>query len=252
MPDHRRVDLLHYLARRADQCLAEPRRVQRAAVGQGGVGVGELQRRDGHVALADRGDRRLARLPDPAVLAVLPLDLLHVRAVLPAVLAPVLALVRVVLPHPVEPLAGRDRAGGLFGQVDARVLAEAPVELHLLHLLRGRLGAEHVVRRPVVALVHLVAEVVVNGVAGLDQRLGERHVAQAWLAVVDERGPVDVHRRRAGVKPVQREAVGDRRGGRGDLERRARRVLALGRPVQRRLAGAGLAAEAEQVVDLML
>ena len=39
------------------------------------------------------------------------LDLLHVRAVRAAVLAPVLALVRVVFPHAVEPLAGRDRPG---------------------------------------------------------------------------------------------------------------------------------------------
>src|SRR5438034_537994 len=152
VPDHRRVDLLDHLAGgRRHQRLAEPRAVQRAAVGQGSIGVGKLERRDGDVALADRGDGGLAGLPLPSALAVLPLDLLHVAAELLAVLAPVLAGAGVVLPQVVQPLPGRDGAGGLLGQVDAGVLAEAPVELHLLHLLH-RGGRRRLVVGPRVVL----------------------------------------------------------------------------------------------------
>src|SRR5271157_5076557 len=114
--DDGRVDPLDHLAGdRRDQRLADPWAVQRAAVGQRRVGVGELDRGDGHVALADRGDGRLARLPHPPALAVLVLDLLHVAAVLAAVLAPVLTGVGVVLPQVVEPLPGRYGAGRLGG-----------------------------------------------------------------------------------------------------------------------------------------
>ena len=78
MPDHRRVDLLDHLAGgRRTSALPIRGLVQRAAVGQGDVGVGQLQRRGGDVALADRGDGRLAGLPLPPALAVLPFDLLR-------------------------------------------------------------------------------------------------------------------------------------------------------------------------------
>ena len=48
----------------------ESRLVQRAAVGERGVGVGELQRRDEHVALADREARVVAAAPDLVVVVV--------------------------------------------------------------------------------------------------------------------------------------------------------------------------------------
>src|SRR5712691_2066085 len=121
VPGDRRRDLANDLAGRADQRLANPRAVQRAAVGQRGVGAGKLQGGHRDVALADRGDDRLAGGPHVAVPAVLVLDLLNVVAVGPAVLAPVLPAVGVVLPEVVQPFAGRDAARVLLRQVDAGV-----------------------------------------------------------------------------------------------------------------------------------
>ena len=222
------------LAGRADQRFADARLVQRPPVGQGHIGVGELQRRHEVIALADRGDRGEAGLPDVTVPAVLVLDLLDVGAVGPAVLAPVLALIRVVFPVVVEPFPGRDGAGGLLGQVDTAGLAEAPVQRHLLHFLDRRLGAGDHVGAPVIVLPHLVAQVVVHGVAGLDQRLGERHLAVVRRTVVDVIVAADVHRRRAVVLAVERVAVGDRRGGGGHLPGGARVRTGPGWPSSRR------------------
>ena len=217
----RRGDLLHDLAVGRQQRLAHPRAVQRAAVGERGVGVGQLQRGDLHVALADGGDHRLAGRPDVAGLAVVPFDLLDVAAVLPAVLAPVLAGVGVVLPEVVQPLPGRDRAVALLRQVDAGVLAEAPAELHLLHLLDRRVRAGHVVGRAAVLDPGVVGKVVEHGVAGLHEGLVEAHRALVRVAVVGEGVAVDRHRGRAVVLAVQRVTGRDRGRGRRHLPGRA-------------------------------
>ena len=138
---HRRLDPGDHLAGRGEQRRADPRAVQGAAVGERGVGPRELQRGDGHVALADRGVHRLAGRPYVPALAVVVLDLLDVAAVLLAVLAPVVLVLRPVV---VEPLPGGHGARRLLRQVDPGVAAEPPGQLHLLHLLdRGlRVGPQ--------------------------------------------------------------------------------------------------------------
>src|SRR6202012_4823172 len=186
--------------------------------------------------------------PDVAALAVLVLDLLHVGAVGLAVLAPVLAGVGVVLPVVVQPLAGGHGTGGLLGQVNPGGLAEAPVQGHLLHLLHRGLGAGDHVGAGVVGLPHVVAEVVVHGVARLDQRLGVRHLALVGLAVVLVLVAADGDRRGAVVRLVQPGPVGHAGRGRGHLPGGTGSVLALGGVVD----GGRTVGGAEQLAELGL
>src|SRR5450759_3990796 len=187
VPDHRRVDPLHDRAAGADERLADPWAVQRAPVGQGRVRVGQLQRGDRDVALADGGNGRLAGFPHVAVAAVLVFDPLHVGAVRLAVLAPVLASVGILLPEVVQPFAGRHAAVALLRQVDPRGLAEPPGQLHFLHFLDGGLRAGDDVVIRVVGQVYVVGELVEYRVAGDDEGLVQADRAEARLAVIGER-----------------------------------------------------------------
>src|SRR5260370_827756 len=171
-----------------------------------------------------------------------------VVAVGPGVVAPVLPGVRVVLPEVIEPLAGRHRAGVPLGQVNAGVLAEAPGQLHLLHLLHRRVRAGDDIVLRIVPLPDAVGEVVEDRVARPHQRLAQGHHA-AVAEVVVEDPAADLHRRRAAVRAVQRVARRDRRGVGGRLPGGAWLLLALGVAVPHRVGGVGATQPLEPLVS---
>lgn len=225
------LDLLDALAVAADDRLADGGVVEGAAVGDRGVDGRHLDRRDEGVTLADRVVDGVTGTHLVAFEAVLVGDLLDVRAVLLALLAPgvVVGLGEVLLP-----LAVRDPAADLVGEVDAGLLAEAELVGGLVEPVVGLLL--RVV--PAVLLPLLVRDAVVHGVAGDLQGAADGDVAVALGLEVLEGLATDGVRAGAGVVAVEGVSGVDR-GGRGDhLEDRAGGGLALDGPVQQREVGA--------------
>ena len=198
--------------------------VHGAAVGQGPVAEGQLERGHLEVALADGDVQVVAPLPAPAAAAELPVQVARPGAVgLP-----------VLLPEPPAPLAGRDRALGPVGQVDGGPAPEPElpggglellVDLLALRLL-GLLGQPE-----------LGAQVVVVDVAGQPQAVGQADRAVAPGRPVPLGVAAEGERAGAAVGAGGRDDAGLEAGQGGErLPGRAGRVGRLDGPVQQRLA----------------
>ena len=240
----RRVDRPHHLALRVDHRAAEGGLVQFAAVDGCGVVDRELQRRHGGLALPDGHVGVVTGPVAPAVGAVLlrqlgeerPLrGVRHVLVVAGAGLSAVRGALRLPPRHP--RLAVGVAAGGLLAgrEVDAGGRADAVLAGHRLQVLQRLLA----LRDPglvAVVLVHLGA--VEERVARVPERVAQIDRAEVLAVVVGLDATGDVHRTRAGVDAVRGDlVVHQQRGGRDQLEGRARGVLPGGGAVEQRDTG---------------
>src|SRR6478735_748621 len=240
---HRRLDLADQGAVGADDRLADPRLVERAAVGERGVRAGELQRRDDRVALADRVVHGVAG----AVVVALEAELVGEDVQEVALAGPVGVDAAVVVLHRRVvrelPLAVGDPAAGLAGQVDAGPGAEAEVL---------RLGDERVLRVDVlrvgaVLLPVAQADAVEERVAGeLERPVEADHPVGRRLVVLEPAG-ADLQARGAVQARVGAEAVVERADGHDRLPGRAGRELALRGPAEQRVVRA-LVVEARELL----
>src|SRR6478735_10698659 len=232
---HLRLDPLHQGAVGADHGLRDPRLVERAAVGQGGVRAGELERRHDRVALADR----VVHGVTGAVLTALEAELVGEDVQEVALAGAVLVDLAVVGPHrlPVGelPLPVGDPAAGLTRQVDTGLLAEPEV----LGLGDQRVLRLHVRRVRAVLLPELEPDPVEERVAGQLERPVEADRAVRLGLVVLEPAVADLQARGAVQPGVGGEPVVERTDRHDRLPRRPRRELTLAGPAQQRVVGLG-------------
>ena len=211
--------------------LPTPRLEERAAVGERGVGPGELQRGDHGVALADREVDRVAGAVGEA------LDAELAREAVEEVVARLLADLAVVVLHRLVvlalPLPVGDPAAGLAREVDAGLLAEA----ELLGLLDQRVLGVDVVDVGAVLLPEVVADPVEEGVAGDLERLLEADVAVGAGLVVLEVAVADLEATRSRSARCLAVAVAERAGGHERLPGGAGGELSLGGAREQRGAG---------------
>ena len=195
----RKAQATEHASRRGDDRTRDVGPDDVAAVREGGVGDGELERRDGEVALTDREVDGVALVPDP--------------------------LGRIV-ECPSQPGGCGDDAARLSRQVESCRVSEPEPQRPVLQVERS--GCR-------LARVELGAEPVEPGVAGDRERLVEVQVGvDRGLDVVKD-DVADGERTGAGQNRPWRDQSGRKgRFGRDRLEGRTGRIEPLGRAVEKR------------------